>query len=42
MKGKAIDNNQNEEANALLILKKPVHWGIIDSSENVDEYLYGE
>lgn len=42
MKGKAVDNNQKEEDNALQMLKKPVHWGIADSSENIDRYLYGE
>ncbi len=24
------------------MLKKPVDWGIIDSSDNVDGYLYSE
>ncbi len=27
---------------ALQMLKKPVNWGIEDSSENIDQYLYGE
>lgn len=33
---------QKEENTALAMLKKPVNWGIADSSENIDRYLYGE
>lgn len=33
---------QKEENVALAMLKKPVHWGIEDSSENIDKYVYGE
>ncbi|MFA4934743.1 MAG: hypothetical protein WC568_02795 [Candidatus Methanoperedens sp.] len=33
---------QKEENVALDMLKKPVHWGIEDSSENIDKYVYGE
>jgi len=33
---------QKEENEALAMLKKPVHWGIEDSSENIDKYVYGE
>ena len=38
------ENNrkQTEENTALQMMKKPVHWGIADSSENIDRYLYGE
>ncbi|MFH1126878.1 MAG: hypothetical protein V1718_02095 [archaeon] len=32
---------KKEDNTALLILKKPVHWGIADSSEDIDRYLYG-
>jgi hypothetical protein len=32
---------QKEDNIALEILKKPVHWDIADSSENVDIYVYG-
>ncbi|MCZ7381034.1 MAG: hypothetical protein O8C64_05640 [Candidatus Methanoperedens sp.] len=37
------ENNrkQKEENTALHMLKKPVHWDIADSSENVDIYVYG-
>ncbi|MCX9011027.1 MAG: hypothetical protein OIN66_07890 [Candidatus Methanoperedens sp.] len=31
---------QKEENTALTMLKKPVHWGIADSSENIDKYVY--
>ena len=31
-----------EENAALQMLKRPVHWGIADSSENVDRYVYGD
>ncbi len=32
---------KKEENVALSILKKPVRWGIEDSSEDIDRYLYG-
>ncbi|TRZ87982.1 MAG: hypothetical protein D4R88_08575 [Methanosarcinales archaeon] len=32
---------KKEENIALSMLKKPVHWGIEDSSEDIDRYLYG-
>lgn len=32
---------KKEENIALSMLKKPVHWGIDDSSEDIDRYLYG-
>ncbi|VVB90702.1 Uncharacterised protein [uncultured archaeon] len=32
---------KKEDNTALLMLKKPVHWGIADSSEDIDRYLYG-
>lgn len=31
---------QKEENIALAMLKKPLHWGITDSSENIDRYVY--
>lgn len=33
---------QKEDNTALAMLKKPAHWCVADSSENVDKYLYGE
>lgn len=33
---------QKEENTALAMLKRPVHWGITDSSENIDKYVYEE
>jgi len=30
-----------EDNTALLMLKNPVHWGVSDSSEDIDRYLYG-
>jgi hypothetical protein len=33
---------QKEENEALAMLQKPVNWGVEDSSENIDKYLYGE
>lgn len=30
-----------EDNTALIMLKKPVHWGVADSSEDIDRYLYG-
>ena len=30
-----------KEDNTALELKKPVHWGVADSSEDIDRYLYG-
>ena len=32
---------KKEENIALSMLKKPVHWGIEDSSEDIDRYVYG-
>lgn len=32
---------KKEENVAISMLKKPVHWGIADSSEDIDRYLYG-
>lgn len=31
---------QKEENIALAMLKKPLHWGVADSSENIDKYVY--
>jgi hypothetical protein len=31
---------QKEEKEAVTMLNQPVHWGIDDSSENVDKYIY--
>lgn len=31
---------QKEEKEAITLLNKPVHWGIEDSSENMDKYIY--
>ncbi len=33
---------QKEENEALAMLQKPVNWGVEDSSENIDKYVYGE
>jgi hypothetical protein len=30
-----------EDDAAIQMLKKPVHWGVADSSEDIDRYLYG-
>ncbi len=32
---------KKEDTTALLMLKKPVHWGVADSSEDIDRHLYG-
>ncbi|MCZ7402698.1 MAG: hypothetical protein O8C61_10805 [Candidatus Methanoperedens sp.] len=32
---------KKEDNTALQMLKKPVHWGVADSSEDIDRYLYG-
>ncbi len=32
---------KKEDNTALLMLKKPVHWGVADSSDDIDRYLYG-
>ncbi|MFZ3384509.1 MAG: hypothetical protein WA144_11350 [Candidatus Methanoperedens sp.] len=32
---------KKEDTTALLMLKKPLHWGVADSSEDIDRYLYG-
>ena len=31
---------QKEEKEAIAMLRKPVHWSIDDSSENIDRYIY--
>lgn len=31
---------KKEEKEAITLLKQPVHWGIEDSSENMDKYIY--
>ena len=31
---------RKEENTALVMLKKPLHWGVADSSENIDRYVY--
>ncbi|NJD52840.1 MAG: hypothetical protein FIB07_08245 [Candidatus Methanoperedens sp.] len=33
---------KKEDNTALIMLKKPVHWGVADSSEDIDRYLYGD
>ncbi|MCX9025239.1 MAG: hypothetical protein OIN85_03990 [Candidatus Methanoperedens sp.] len=38
---KENNHKQEEDNTALHMLKQPVHWGISDSSENVDIYVYG-
>lgn len=32
---------KKEDNTALMMLKKPVYWGVADSSEDIDRYLYG-
>jgi len=32
---------KKEDNTALQMLKKPEHWGVADSSEDIDRYLYG-
>lgn len=32
---------KKEDRTALKMSKKPVHWGVADSSEDIDRYLYG-
>ena len=32
---------KEEDNTSLQILKKPVHWGVANSSEDIDRYLYG-
>ena len=32
---------KKEDNTALQMLKKPLHWGVADSSEDIDRYLYG-
>ena len=32
---------KKEDNTSLQMLKKPVHWGVADSSEDIDRYLYG-
>lgn len=31
--------HQKEKKEAIILLKQPVHWGIEDSSENIDKYI---
>ncbi len=31
---------RKEENTALAMLRKPLHWGVADSSENIDRYVY--
>ncbi len=33
---------KKEDNTALLLLKKPLHWGVADASEDIDRYLYGD
>jgi hypothetical protein len=35
------DGEQESEDYAIQVLDKPKDWGITDSSENIDEHLYG-
>ncbi len=35
------EGEQESEDYAIQVLDKPKDWGITDSSENIDEYLYG-
>lgn len=32
---------KKEDNTALNMIKKPLHWGCSDSSEDIDKYLYG-
>ncbi len=32
---------KKKDNTALQMLEKPVHWGVADSSEDIDRYLYG-
>ncbi|MDO8727038.1 MAG: hypothetical protein Q7J35_13295 [Candidatus Methanoperedens sp.] len=32
---------KKEDNTSLQMLKKPVHWGVANSSEDIDRYLYG-
>ena len=32
---------KKEDRTALKMSKKPVNWGVTDSSEDIDRYLYG-
>jgi len=32
---------KKQDNTALQMSKKPVHWGVADSSEDIDRYLYG-
>ncbi len=32
---------KKEDNSALQMLKKPVHWGVTDTSDDIDRYLYG-
>lgn len=36
-----IKKLQKEETTAPAMLKKPADWGVEDSSENIDKYVYG-
>ncbi len=40
MKTEKNNHTWKEENNALQMLKKPAHWGVADSSENIDKYVY--
>lgn len=32
---------ETRDDEAILLLKKPLHWGVADSSEDIDRYIYG-
>ncbi len=32
---------KKQDNTSLHMLKKPVHWGVADSSEDIDRYIYG-
>jgi len=38
---KLLRKEDNTDNTALMMLKKPVYWGVADSSEDIDRYLYG-
>ena len=37
----ARESEQGSDDYAMQVLDKPKDWGITDSSENIDDYLYG-
>jgi hypothetical protein len=37
----AVSKDPADVAGILTMLKKPVHWGILDSSDDIDRHLYG-